>query len=182
MLSAQLTSNKLTIRDTTISTVVPDDPKAKLIYYIHCICCVLRTDKLDRYRNYKEYYNIPDSEIEYILELADIFNPKFLVETGIFILNEDMDGGNRFFEIKDEHMGLHANDEIVISGVRVRVLKLMFFKKNWIFKNYLEPYSILKNKHRTGFLEAYTNTSNVYSRRNDPLENCNDCNCDCNII
>ena len=90
--------------------------------------------------------------------------------------------GNRFFEITDEHMGLHANDEIVISGVRVRVLKLMFYKKDWIFKNYLEPYSILKNKHRTGFLEAYTNTSNVYSRRNDPLENCNDCNCDCNII
>ena len=182
MLSAQLTSNKLTIRDTSITTKVPDDPKAKLMYYIHCICCVLRTDKLDRYRNYKEYYNIPDSEIEYILELADIFNPKFLVETGVFILNEEMDDGNRFFEITDEHMGLHYNDEIVISGVRVRVLKLMFFKKNWIFKNYLEPYSILKNKHRTGFLEAYTNTSNVYSRRNDPLENCNDCNCDCNII
>ena len=72
----QLASNKLTIRDTTITVTVPDNPKAKLMYYLKCVSSVVIANQLKGYTNYKAYNSLPDSEIDYILDLARIFNYK----------------------------------------------------------------------------------------------------------
>ena len=180
-MTAQLTSKKLTIKDTSTNATVPDNPKAKLMYYLDCVAIVLRTDRLQRYRNYREYYNLPDYEIDNLLEEARIFNPKAMVEVGIFILDENIDKGNRFYEITNEEMGLHINEELFIGGVRVQVLKLMVFKKIWLIRNYLEPYESLTRRNQNVLINTY-NTNRVYSRRQDPMEECMDCFCDCNIF
>ena len=72
-MAAQLTSKKLTIKDTTVAITIPNNPKAELMYYLDCVATVLMTDKLQRYRNYGEYYYLPDSEIDNLLEIARIF-------------------------------------------------------------------------------------------------------------
>ena len=104
-----------------------------------------------------------------------------MVEVGVFILDENIDKGNRFYEITNEEMGLHVNEELLIGGVRVQVLKLMVFKKIWLIRNYLNPYESLTRRNQHVLINTY-NTNRVYSRRQDPIEECLDCNCDCNIF
>ena len=181
-MSAFLTSRKLSIRDTSVDATVPNNPKARLMYYINCVASVIKAPQLERYRNYQQYYNIPDSEIDDILEIAKLFNPKVLVEIGIFILEENMDRDNRFLEITNEEMGIHVNDEIFIGGVKVRVSKLMVFKKVWVMRNYLEPYESLTRRDQNVVIQSYRDTNFVYYRRQDPLEECLDCKCDCKIF
>ena len=180
-MAAQLTSKKLTIKDTTVAIIIPNNPKAELMYYLDCVATVLMTDKLQRYRNYGEYYYLPDSEIDNLLEIARIFNPKAMVEAGIFIADEDINGMNRFYEITNEEMGLHVNEEIFIGGVRVQVLKLMVFKQSWVIRYYIEPYASLTRRNQHVLTNTF-NTNNVYSRRQDSMEECDDCFCDCNIF
>ena len=163
-MSAFLASRKLTIKDTSIDTTVPNNLKAKLMYYIHCVASVIKAPQLERYRDYQ------------------LFNPKVLVEIGIFILSENIDGGNKFLEITNEETGIHVNDEILIGGVKVRVSKLMVFRKDWIVRNYLEPYEILIRREQNAVIQSYRNSNFVYSRKQDPFEDCMKCNCDCNIF
>jgi len=131
--------NTIKVKDITSETIVPGDPKAKLMYYLYCISVVLNTDKLNRYTNYSQYYIIPDSEIPDIVAFARIFNPEEMLKLGIFILEDDIDLGNRFLKITDETMGIHANQEFVIGGIVVRVLKIMLCTKDWIQTYYYEP-------------------------------------------
>ena len=138
-MNIDLAEKKVTVKDITSETIVPGDPKAKLMYYLYCISEVLNTDALNRYTNYSQYYLIPDSEIPTIVALAKIFSPEEMLKSGIFILKDYIDLGNRFLEITDETMGIHANQEFVIGGIVVRVLKKMLCTKNWIQTYYYEP-------------------------------------------
>ena len=138
-MNIDLAEKKVTVKDITSETIVPGDPKAKLMYYLYCISEVLNTDALNRYTNYSQYYLIPDSEIPTIVALAKIFSPEEMLKFGIFILKDYIDLGNRFLEITDETMGIHANQEFVIGGIVVRVLKIMLCTKNWIQTYYYEP-------------------------------------------
>ena len=131
--------NTIKVKDITTEVIVPGNPKAKLMYYLECISVVLNTDKLNRYTNYSQYYIIPDSEIPDIVAFARIFNPEEMLKLGIFILKDYIDLGNKFLEITDETMGIHANQEFVIGGIVVRVLKIMLCTKDWIQTYYYEP-------------------------------------------
>jgi hypothetical protein len=138
-MNIDLAEKKVTVKDITTEVIVPGNPKAKLMYYLECISVVLNTDKLNRYTNYSQYYIIPDSEISTIVELAKIFNPEEMLKLGIFILKDYIYLGNTFLEITDETMGIHANQEFVIGGIVVRVLKIMLCTKDWIQTYYYEP-------------------------------------------
>jgi len=131
--------NTFKVKDITVKVFVPGNPKAKLMYYLSCISKVLNTNTLNRYTNYSQYYIIPDSEISDIVELAKIFNPGIMLKLGIFIMKDFPDHANRFLEITDETMGIHANQEFVIGGIVVRVLKIMLCTKDWIQTYYYEP-------------------------------------------
>ena len=47
-MSAFLASRKLTIKDTSIDTTVPNNPKAKLMYYLACVVSVIKAPQLER--------------------------------------------------------------------------------------------------------------------------------------
>ena len=140
--------NTFKVKDITVKVFVPENPKAKLMYYLNCISQVLNTNTLNRYINYSQYYNIPDSEISDIVKLAKIFNPEDMLKLGIFIMEDYIDLGNRFFEITDETMGIHANQEFVIGGIVVRVLKIMLCTKTWIKTYYNDPIEDISNPPR----------------------------------
>ena len=138
-MSIGLASKRFTVKDTTRQVFIPGNPKAKLMYYLNCISGVLNTNKLNRYTNYSKYYYIPDSEIPDIVALATIFNPEIMIKSGIFMIDEYIDLGNRFLEITGETIGIHANQEMVIGGIVVRVLKIMLCTKTWLKNYYFEP-------------------------------------------
>ena len=138
-MSIGLASKRFTVKDTTRQVFIPGNPKAKLMYYLNCISGVLNTNKLNRYTNYSQYYYIPDSEIPDIVALATIFNPEIMIKSGIFMIDEYIDLGNRFLEITGETIGIHANQEMVIGGIVVRVLKIMLCTKTWLKNYYFEP-------------------------------------------
>ena len=140
-----LTSKRIAVRDTTREVFIPGNPKAKLMYYLNCISVVLNTNKLSRYINYSQYYLIPDSEIPEIVALALLFSPEIMIKSGIFINEENLDLSNRFLEITGETIGIHANQEIVIGGIVVIVLKIMLFKKNWLINYYFDPLEYIMN-------------------------------------
>ena len=62
-----------------------------------------------------------------------------LFDLKVFVLEEDLDCNNRFIEITDEAMNIHANEEIVIGGIVTKVLKMMLFKSEWINNFYFNP-------------------------------------------
>ena len=138
-MSIGLASKRFTVKDTTRQVFIPGNPKAKLMYYLNCISGVLNTNKLNRYTNYSQYYYIPDSKIPDIVALATIFNPEIMIKSGIFMIDEYIDLGNRFLEITGETIGIHANQEMVIGGIVVRVLKIMLCTKTWLKNYYFEP-------------------------------------------
>ena len=138
-MSIGLASKRFTVKDTTRQVFIPGNPKAKLMYYLNCISGVLNTNKWNRYTNYSQYYYIPDSEIPDIVALATIFNPEIMIKSGIFMIDEYIDLGNRFLEITGETIGIHANQEMIIGGIVVRVLKIMLCTKTWLKNYYFEP-------------------------------------------
>ena len=88
-------------------------------------------------------------DITVLLELVILFNPKFLVDKGIFILDESLlpnDLDNQFYQITDERIGIHINNEIMVSGRTVKVLKVMACDEEWIFRNYINPLKRAFNK------------------------------------
>ena len=185
-MSASLRTNRIAIKDISSTTIVANNPKARLMYYLNCVSVVLNTDKLDRYTNYQEYYNIPDEEIGAILILAILFNPKIMVESKVFILDPIGDYGNAFLEITNEQFGIHANEEIIIGGVSVKVRKLMLFSESWLKRNYFEPLTEI-DKKRPLSLDKGSDISDDDKIRPQPekrkrIDDDEDCTCKCIIF
>ena len=144
-MNIDLASKRFTVKDVTRKVYIPGNPKAKLMYYLSCISEVLNTNKLNRYINYSQYYYIPDSEIPNIVALASIFSPEIMIRSGIFIIENYVELGNRFLEITGETMGIHANQEMVIGGIVVRVVKVMLCTKMWLQNYYFDPIGNILN-------------------------------------
>ena len=49
------------------------------------------------------------------------------------------DSDNQFYEITNNQLNVVAASSLVIGGVRRRVLKLMFYTRLWILRNYIQP-------------------------------------------
>ena len=161
--------NTFKVKDITVKVFVPGNPKAKLMYYLSCISKVLNTNTLNRYINYSQYYKIPDSEIPDIVDLAKIFNPGTMLKYGIFIMKDFIDHGNRFLEITDETMGIHANQEFVIGGIVVRVLKVMLCNETWLKDYYFDPIIDI-SKPKRNYLDQIVNTQTSFYQEKSPSE------------
>jgi hypothetical protein len=49
------------------------------------------------------------------------------------------DSDNQFYEITNNQLNVVAASSLVIRGVRRRVFKIMFYTRNWILRNYIQP-------------------------------------------
>ena len=57
-MAALLGATEVGIKDNTEDTTVPDDPKARLMYYLECVCSVLNLDDdpdINRLRKFQRY-------------------------------------------------------------------------------------------------------------------------------
>ncbi len=136
-----LVRERVGIKDIGIRTTVPDNPKAKLMYYLDCVAFVidLNDSNLNRLRNYQNYHLLDDAETDELLVLVRLFSPHKLLNR-VFFHSEDCGGSsNQFFELSAVSNMLAVADNIVIGGERKRVAKIMFFKRSWMESNYHTP-------------------------------------------
>ena len=120
--------NNVKVRTFGERTSVPDDDVAKLMYYLSCVDTVINYNEIDRLSDYQNYDSLSVEDLTELFKLVILFNPEIFVEAGIFILDESLlpyDLDNQFFEITDERIGIHVNNEIFIGGRSVKVLKVI---------------------------------------------------------
>jgi len=138
---AALVRERVGIKDFGTTVTVPDNPKAKLMYYLDCVAVVidLNSPNLNRLRNYRNYYTLNEAETDALLALALLLSPDELLNK-VFFHSEDCGGSsNKFLELSAVSNMLAVTDNIVIGGERKRVAKIMFFRMSWMEKNYFTP-------------------------------------------
>ena len=138
---AALVRERVGIKDITRKVTVPNNPKAKLMYYLDCVAVVIQLDDpiLRRLRNYQNYNSLTEAETDALLALVLLFSPDELLGK-VFFPSEDCGGlSNQFFELSAVSHMMAVSDNIVIGGERKRVAKVMFFKRSWLDNNFLSP-------------------------------------------
>ena len=138
---AAFVGERVRIRDTTVSVSVPQNPKAKLMYYLNCVATVIQLDDpaLSRLKNYQSYYSLSEGETDALLALVILLSPDELIGK-VFFPSEDCGGRtNQFLELSAVSHMLAVANNIVIGGERKRVGKIMFFQRSWMENNYLTP-------------------------------------------
>ena len=147
-----MASTKLTVKKTGVSVSVPDNPKAKLMYYLNCICNALDLDtsdsqSLQQLRDFKNYWALDEDEVTQLLFLCNMLSPDVLLNKVIF--NDDEmcgDSANEFYEIGAVRNRMVVSNSIMIGGQTRRVNKIMTFKMSWLRNNYLTPMETLADE------------------------------------
>ena len=135
---------------------VPNDNVAKLMYYLSCVDTVINYQGIDKLSDFRNYKRLTVDDASVLFKLVLLFNPEIFLNAKIFILQIDpLPNGadNQFYEITNERIGIHINNQIVIGGRTVRVMKFMVCNPAWLIRNYYRPwkniFEIAKNyRHR----------------------------------
>ena len=138
-MEANFRYNNFKIKDDSVWVTIPDSDVARLMFYLSCVATVLKYNGFGEYIDYQQYYLMTSEDIIAIIKLALLFEPKLLIGAGIFIRNEYLDWPNRFYDITDERMNIHANEEFIIGGIIVKVQKIMVFKSSYLSTFYYAP-------------------------------------------
>ena len=139
-MSATLGMKNTTVKMFGGKANVPNNTMDKLMYYLHCVVNVIQYENsvLTDYQNYDE---LSGKELLAVYDVAKLLNPSLFINAGIFILDQKLlvDTDNQFYEITDETVGVHVNQEIMIGGRSVKVLKIMACNMLWLNRNYYRP-------------------------------------------
>ena len=151
-MSATLNYNSIHVQAIGRTVTVPDNDIARLMYYLSCVDTVIRHDQTDRLSDYENYYRLTKAEEDLLLQLVLLFNPKIFINAGIFIVDQSLlpyNMDNEFYQITDQRIGIHVNQEIIIGGKSVKVLKIMACNLSWLNRNYINPIENLTNRARS---------------------------------
>ena len=124
-------------------TSVPDDDVAKLMYYLSCVDTVINYNEIDNLTDYENYDLLTLEEMTLLFKLVLLFNPEIFISAGIFILDENLltyGMDNQFYQITDERIGIHVENEIMLGGRSVKVSKVMACNESWLIRNYYRPW------------------------------------------
>ena len=136
------------IKDTTRTVTVPENPKAKLMYYLNCVATVIQLDNpnLSRLKNYGSYNLLDDEEIDALLVLILLLSPDKLIGKVFFPSEDCGEHTNQFFELSSVTHMLAVTDSVLIGGESKRVAKIMFFERCWMEDNYFSPLRSLESR------------------------------------
>ena len=146
---ANFYGNRMGVSPIGQITKVPDNDLARLMYYLSCVDTVIDYNEIDKLSDFKNYYLLNLKEIEILLKLVLLYNPKFFFEQGIFIIDPSLlpsDSDNEFYQIEDERIKMHVNDTVLLGGRTVKVLKVMVCNQIWLERNYYGPLKRAFNK------------------------------------
>ena len=80
--------HQIGIKETGSSCTVPNNNKAKLMYYLNCVASVLELDNPNLYRlkNYQNYQNLDQEDTDALLLIVTMLSPDELIGKVIIIL------------------------------------------------------------------------------------------------
>ena len=140
---------RLHVKATGVSVSVPNNPRAKLMYYLSCVCNALQLDSSDTMsisalKDYQNYYRLTEEEKKKLLVFCVMLSPDVLLNK-VFFQNDRMcgDSSNEFYDIGTVASQLVVSNSIVIGGQRKNIRKIMTFKMSWLRNHYLEPIQAL---------------------------------------
>ena len=141
---AYLDRTQIGIKDISNSVTVPDNPKAKLMYYLECMTTVLQLDGIDadlrRLTNYRRHSDLSHRDTLTLIHLCQVLSPYVLQDKCIFqsdVLCGNM--ANKFYSIESVRNNLLVAGNIMIGGRSQRVSKIMTYTNAWLRKNYWNP-------------------------------------------
>ena len=163
-MAATLIADKYNISEFGSETRIPDNDIARLMYYMNCVCVVLEINENSALTDYKNYDVLDNDQAKLVYALALAFQPALLIQAGVFIVDStllDGDYTNQFFEITNEKIGFHVNQELMIGGKTVRVKKLMACNNKWLSSYYFNPIDRIKMRLNSGLpIKPVVNTYN----------------------
>lgn len=140
-----LNQNQDEIKGLTVSTTIPDNDVAKLMYYLSCVCTTIICDDDDentrRLTNYTNWEELSIEDQKLLINLCYTFSPD-VIEDKVFFHNRELctQFDNQFYEIHSvHHQQLVAAESIDIADRTYPVAKIMAYKMDWMQKNYLQP-------------------------------------------
>ena len=135
--------NSIQVKPIGVTVTVPNDDVARLMYYLSCVDTVIQYDNEDDIlTDYENYDLLNVEQLTVLFSLVTLFNPKIFINGGVFILDPSLvpEGlGNEFYQITDERINFHFNDEIMIGGKTCKILKVMACTNSWLLRNYYNP-------------------------------------------
>ena len=158
---------QIAVKKTGTPCTVPENPKAKLMYYFNCVCnCVEPgNDSTFRHlRDYKNYWSLSNEEEAQLLILCLALSPDKLLGL-IFFPAEDIDRDNQFYEVSAVSTKLVVAESLLIGGQQKKVQSIMMFKKRWIENSYIDP---LKS-YESGSNSGLPSTRNQLAPRIQPV-------------
>ncbi|XP_060562324.1 uncharacterized protein LOC132721954 [Ruditapes philippinarum] len=164
---------KVGIQRSSINVSIANDPKAKLMYYLDCMCSVLDlsdTDNLNRLRYYGQYNSLTEKETDALVALCFLLSPDVL--SGKVIFQDDSmcgDKNNEFYKIEAVRNNLVICDSIIIGGQRRVVSQIMAFKQQWLIDYWENPM-----RH---FVPRLARLAEGPSNAKSDKRNCDDCCC-----
>ena len=146
--ASQLSAN--IVRTGHIVTV-PNNDLARIMYYLQCVTQSVNMDILpDDCIEYQNYRNLSSNRVDLVIKFAQILSPGELINKLIF---RDDEGDfikrgmiNEFASITVACDIIHVQQSVVIGGKVQDVSKIMFFKSEWLTRNYYDPMRRLQNR------------------------------------
>lgn len=149
-MSATLGMKNIKVKLFGTAVDVPNNAIAKLMYYLDCVATVVDYDNRILI-DFQKFDELTDKELEEVYKTAQLLNPSLFITAGIFIVNQDLlfnSLDNQFFEITDETIGIHVDENIKVGGKSVKVLKVMACNNSWLSCYYYNPISEIERFKR----------------------------------
>ena len=142
---------------------VPNNAFAKLMYYLNCVAVVVDIEE-NILTDYENYDKLSGHQLTLVYDLAKQLNPSVFFKNKIFIRDQSLllNLDNQFYELKDEIIGFHVNEEIMIGGKLVKVKKIMACNDTWLSTYYFRPIQEIDSKIRNQTTNTNTNNNDIY--------------------
>ena len=135
--------SRLQVRSIGVTVTIPDDDVARLMYYLSCVGTVIEHDnENDILTDYENYDLLDVNQLTLLLTLVTLFEPTIFIKGGVFILDPSLvpeGSSNEFYQITDERINFHFNDEIMIGGKTRKILRVMACTISWLKRFYYNP-------------------------------------------
>ncbi len=144
-------SHQRGVRGAGQTVTIPENHRARLMFYLHCVATTLRMDNdpvFRRFTDFTSHHQLGPEETEALIKLALIFHPNELIGK-VFFESEELrllDRQNKFYELEEVTSMLAVNRSVLVGGQLKEVAKIMMFRKRWMEKYYVEPLRFMLGK------------------------------------
>ncbi|CAG2198177.1 unnamed protein product [Mytilus edulis] len=117
---------------------IPNNPKAKLMYYLKSMCYILQLDQTEhdikRFTYYKKkYYSLSNEETAAMVLFCTMLYSVTLNDVCIFPDEEACGNSqNEFFKIEANRCRIAATRSVMVGNVQVGIKEFISYKRVWI--------------------------------------------------